>query len=158
MTDEQREFLEVMHTFKRLNFMALMPNINSSDAHLISAIGRHNQMHPDKKMKVSHLVKHLPAPAPAISRGLKVLEKRGLIVRTIDPEDHRNTLVELTDDGKKMCDAINNSMREYFDVVFSKMDKVDLVRLTELMRKMYDIAKEELDLRLEEMKKTGVDK
>ncbi|NLD11135.1 MAG: MarR family transcriptional regulator [Clostridiales bacterium] len=148
MNDEQKDFLETMHAFGKLNFGLLMPKMNPGDARLLSIIGRYYDRHPEGTMKVSDLVRRMPAPPPAISRGLKCLEGKGYIQRVTDPKDRRNTLVYMTDEGRKCSDEINHTMMEYFDAIFARMDKLDLASMTVLMRKMLNIAEEELDARL----------
>lgn len=57
--------------------------------------------------------------APSVTRILKELEARGLIVRELDANDRRRTLVDLSPDGRDMVKVISRHvlrvMREYSD-------------------------------------------
>ena len=148
MNDEQKDFLEIMHAFGKLNYGALMPKMNPGDTKLLSIIGRYYDKNPEGSMRVSDLVRHMPAPPSAISRGLKCLEGKGYVQRVTDPKDRRNTLVYMTEEGRKISEEINRTMKDYFDAVFARMDKLDLASMTVLMQKMLNIAEEELDVRV----------
>jgi DNA-binding MarR family transcriptional regulator len=152
LTEEQRKLIEVMHKFKKLNFNALLTDVNSSDWHLLTTIGHYYARHPGETLKVSTLVKKVPMPAPAVSRCLRGLEMEGYVVRTADARDRRNTLVTLTETGEKTYKAADSIMRDYFDAVFERMEPKELDEMTMLMEKMYGIAREELDMRLDKTK------
>jgi len=152
LTDEQRYFIEVMHKFKKLNFSTLLPDVNSSDWHLLTTIGHYYDRHPGEKLKVSALVRRLPMPAPAVSRCLRGLELEGYVIRSVDASDRRNTLVTLTGTGEEMYRMADDIMKDYFDAVFARMDPEDIAQMTAFMEKMYGIAREELDCRLARMK------
>ena len=57
--------------------------------------------------------------APSVTRILKELEERGLIVREIDPRDRRRTLVALSAEGSEIVTATSQIMmrimRDYSD-------------------------------------------
>jgi DNA-binding MarR family transcriptional regulator len=54
----------------------------------------------------SELVKQLGSTKSNISQRLHSLEKRGLIHRTIDPNDHRSTRLELSPSGQQLLSGI----------------------------------------------------
>ena len=48
--------------------------------------------------------------APSVTRILKELERRGLIVRTADVNDRRRTLVDLSPEGREMVKVISRDV------------------------------------------------
>jgi DNA-binding MarR family transcriptional regulator len=55
------------------------------------------------------------------SRQVKTLETKGMIVRTVSPEDRRVTLLGLTAAGKDVLERIDRYMAEKIEQIFSSM-------------------------------------
>lgn len=55
----------------------------------------------DGSIYVSELARAMRQPMPAVSRGLRLLEQDGHILRETDPNDRRKTLVRITRKGSK---------------------------------------------------------
>lgn len=53
---------------------------------------------------VTELAEILASDAPYISLNVRELEKRGLVVRTEDPEDRRRRNIALTDAGRRLAE------------------------------------------------------
>jgi DNA-binding MarR family transcriptional regulator len=56
-------------------------------------------------LRIGGLAEILGTSAPTTSRLVEGLHERGLVARTPDPDDHRATLVELTEDGATLLHA-----------------------------------------------------
>lgn len=57
---------------------------------------------PEKPVSISYLAKQLNVTLGAASQMASRLEKKGYITRFTDPENRRRTLVELTEDGRRL--------------------------------------------------------
>jgi homoprotocatechuate degradation regulator HpaR len=68
--------------------------------------------------------------APSVTRILKELEERKLIVRTPDPDDRRRTLVELTPEGREIVKQI---ARQVMRVIRQYAERFGAQRLDKLM-------------------------
>ena len=67
------------------------------EAHFLTAVG------PGGEPTVSELAARLGVTHGAVSQLAGRLEKKGLVQRTANPKDRRQSIVRLTDAGKELC-------------------------------------------------------
>ena len=162
MDNDSRELIRVMNEFGRMKFACPVEGINRGDWHLVAVIARLTKepvagdeaLEPqDLKMeiavkgravRVSELVRSIPVPPPAISRGLRSLEQKGLIVRSLDPDDRRNILVQLTEQGDELAEVASKKMDAFLDAVMSQMEPDEVRQMTKSLQKLIDISKNEM--------------
>ena len=84
-------------------------------------------------MRLSELSDRLRIAPRSATEVVDALEKRGLVERRPDPGDRRATLVEVTDDGGSVLDAIRGSEAER---VFSRLTAADRSQLARILRKL----------------------
>ncbi|WP_427813337.1 MarR family winged helix-turn-helix transcriptional regulator [Enterococcus sp. 22-H-5-01] len=70
-----------------------------------------------------------------IAAVLNNLEKRGLVIRTMDPDDRRRINVSLTEAGKKVAKSEKQEMRAKIIQVFELMGEEDTKKYLELTAK-----------------------
>ena len=66
------------------------------------------------------------------------LEKLGMVQRSKDPEDHRRSLVMLTEEGRELIEQVNPENEKMFTDRFSvwtKKEKEELIRLVSMYYK-----------------------
>ena len=66
---------------------------------------------------------------------VKNLEKRGLITRTISPEDRRQVILSLTDEGRSPIEKVFPENKEMVLEYFSVLSKEDQEHLFKLLQK-----------------------
>ncbi|AHJ73641.1 MarR family transcriptional regulator [Kosakonia sacchari] len=81
--------------------------------------------------------KNLLMDAGAMSRMLERMAKRDLIVRTTNPEDKRQVILELTDKGRVICDRFQNeALASILSTLTSRLTADESRLLVELLIKM----------------------
>lgn len=92
---------------------------------LMHCIREHGQ---DGAVYVSDLARDTRQPLPAISRGLRILEQDGTVVREPDPADRRKTLVRITPAGERARKANEQAMNDYFARIMARLTPEQLAQ------------------------------
>ena len=72
------------------------------------------------------------------TRGLRRMEKAGLIERRPDPTDHRVSRVYITGAGRALRGALEGKWREFDQLTFAGFEEEDLSRMREYLQRMVD--------------------
>ena len=147
MTNEEREFQEIVNKFKALHMSAILPGINQGDFAVMRAIWQCMQKNHSSKVRVAEIVKSMHIPAPAVSRCFRMLEGKGYIARSVDTKDRRNVCVEMTEEGKRIFLAAEESMSSFAEAVFGKMGREDMQKLNAYLRKFLHVFQLEIEKR-----------
>ncbi len=118
------------------------------------------QMDPDKVSNVPHqqlrvLVRLYGMPArlkdiarrehmstPNLCAIFRKLERDGLVARTIDESDRRNTWYRCTPDGDKIAVAALNNFRSAIEKLFSGISPADEQKLTGALKALQEVLKD----------------
>ncbi|MGB6083779.1 MarR family winged helix-turn-helix transcriptional regulator [Moheibacter sp.] len=79
----------------------------------------------------------------SLSRTLKNLEERGLIIRKPNPEDGRSVLIILTEDGLKMRDVSKEVVLSFYEALNEKISQEELDVFYGVLQKINSIATDE---------------
>lgn len=145
MTNEAREFQEIMNKFRALHMSAILPGINQGDFAVMKAIWQCMQENHSLRVRVAEIVKAMHIPAPAVSRCFRILEGKGYIVRSIDTKDRRNVCVEMTEEGKRIFLEAEERMSSFAESVFGKMGQEDMKKLNAYLRKFLHVFQLEIE-------------
>ena len=85
---------------------------------LLHAINCHGK---DGAIYVSDLAREIRQPLPAVSRGLRLMEQDGTVVREPDPADRRKTLVHPTEKGLDASRQVEAAISRYFERVICRI-------------------------------------
>jgi DNA-binding MarR family transcriptional regulator len=66
------------------------------------------------------------------------LSERGLVERTGDPKDRRRTLVQLTEEGKRLQNSIREPGQQLYDEIFEVLTDEQRQVLKAILRKFRD--------------------
>ncbi len=77
--------------------------------------------------------------ATSLSRTLKLMEEKDLIVRKPNPEDGRSVLICLTEFGKEMRDYSKSVVLTFDQKVREKIDEDDLKTFTHVVKSITDL-------------------
>jgi DNA-binding MarR family transcriptional regulator len=92
----------------------------------------------DGVMRLSELSEHLHIAPRSTTEVVDALESRGLVKRHPDPGDRRATLVEVTEPGASVLDAIQAARGTEAERVFGRLSQADRAHLARILRKLRD--------------------
>lgn len=81
---------------------------------------------------------YLSVSKAAVSQMLNSLEKRGYILREIDPNNRRNIIVILTEEGKNAYGKKNQEFYNRFEMVIQGIGEKDVSQFIAMISKMSD--------------------
>ncbi len=76
----------------------------------------------------------------SLSRTLKNLEERGLIIRKPNPEDGRSVLIILTDEGLQMRNVSKEVVLKFYEVIQQKISQEEMNVFFNVLQKINAIA------------------
>jgi len=152
MNKYQREFMNNMHGFKRMRLASVVPGFNSGELMMMRVIHDCIEESGKDSIRVSDIACHACFPMPAVSRSLGDLEKRGLIMRSMDPGDRRNTLVSMTPEGEKAEEDTFNTITEFMDEVFSVFSDDEMERFIDMQERLMKSFEDEIRKRKDEIR------
>jgi DNA-binding MarR family transcriptional regulator len=126
-------FRSVARQLRDTSQEALAPwDITPSQWRALRVLARHGVM------RLSELSDHLRIAARSATEVVDALEARGLAGRRPDPDDRRATLVELTEHGAGVLDAIRAVRGTEAERAFDRLSQADRVHLARILRKLRD--------------------
>lgn len=141
------EFFDAMNQIRKIRIGDLFPEMTKADGVALMAINYFNKERQDRVLTVSELAEKIHTKPSAVSRTLKNLEEQGMIVRTVNKADRRNTYVTLSEYGRETCEKIEHRMSDFAEAVLKRMDEGDLRRLIAYLNQLYQVAVEEIEYR-----------
>ncbi len=93
---------------------------------------------------VTELASSVCSSAQSVSRLVKTMEAKGLVVKQPHPSDRRNTLVRITQKGREFHGDATRRAAEYFDRVAEKMTLDEMKLFLELSVKWHNACAEVL--------------
>ena len=84
------------------------------------------------------LAREIRQPLPAVSRGLRLMEQDGTVVREPDPADRRKTLVRITPEGYAACARCEDALSDYFACVMARLTPEQVQQMNTLRGALMD--------------------
>ncbi len=148
MTHSSPQAEQLVHAVLRMrkaNFSAFFCSMTRAEFFTAEYIHAYAARHPDEPgVSVSELAALLRIRPPAVSRTIRPLELRGLLKRSEDPQDRRNTRLSLTPEGEAVRAEICARMQRFSAVFAERMSAQELETLVRLLNKTMDIWDEQL--------------
>lgn len=107
-------------------------DITPSQLRALRVLRRHG------KLRLSELSDHLHIAPRSTTEVVDGLQARDLLWRQPDPGDRRATLVELTEHGSSVLDAIRASRETEADQAFGRLSPDDRKHLARILRQLRD--------------------
>jgi len=89
-------------------------------------------------MRLSDLSEHLHIAPRSGTEVVDGLQSRGPVQRRSDPGDRRATLVQVTEHGASVLDAIRAARGTEAERTFGRLSPTDRARLARILRKLRD--------------------
>lgn len=142
----KERFLSAVHRFGKLKMHLVFHSSDLSKGEffclgMIEAQRKHSPESPC--FGVSELAERMHVHSSALSRMLRGMEERGLIQRSICPEDRRNTQVQITEEGDRVWQQAAERMDVFADRIVQRMGASDMMQLVELLDRVSSIIEEE---------------
>ncbi len=99
------------------------------------------RLHNGGRAKLKDIARREHVSAPNLCAAFRKLEHDGLVVRTIDEQDRRNTWYCVSEAGAELAGRAMNLFRVSIEKVFADISKEDERRLTDALRTVRDVLK-----------------
>jgi DNA-binding MarR family transcriptional regulator len=124
-------FWSVARQLRETSREALAPwDITPAHLRALRVLSRHGTM------RLSELSERLAIAPRSATEVVDALESRGLAWRRPDPGDRRATLVELTEHGASVLDAIRAARGTEAERLFGRLSPADRAHLARILRKL----------------------
>jgi DNA-binding MarR family transcriptional regulator len=87
-------------------------------------------------MSHSEIVRRRRVSSPNVTRWMNGLEREGLVSRSIDPKDRRNTLIQLTAEGERLCEWLVPEIAHFIHDIASCLSDDELTQLAGLLERV----------------------
>jgi len=87
---------------------------------------------------IGDLARLLMLESPSVTTMIDRLSEHGLVERTGDPKDRRRTLVQLTEEGKRLQNSIREPGQQLYDEIFDVVTDEERQVLRAILRKFRD--------------------
>jgi DNA-binding MarR family transcriptional regulator len=121
-------FWDVARQLRERSHETLAPwDITPAHLRALRTLKRHGTM------RLSELSDHLHIAPRSTTEVVDALESRGLVRRQADPGDRRATLVEMTEQGASILDAIRAARGTEAERLFSRLSPADRAHLARIL-------------------------
>ena len=143
MSDILRKRLtDSMNRFKRAGFI-FPPDIDIAWGELVvlNKVSGYDECEP-KCRSASDIQTDMHFSKPAVSQILNQLEKKGYIVRSIDPDDRRKINVTITESGSEITQKTNGYFESVMNEIVERFGENNCEKLCELLDELSVITDE----------------
>lgn len=136
--------------FKMVNASMNFGGITHREFFMLETLARFEQENPDKKgVYVSELSASLHIAMPQVSRMLKSMEEKNLILRVVNQDNRRNTYVSITDMGRLKRKCVKDELDYYTNTIINRMGEDKIDQMVGLVNEAIEIMKDEQSKRKE---------
>lgn len=142
MTNENNTSHELMRAFRQFrNVQWISPNsapgCTKGETVSLLIIHRFQEQHDPNGVKVSELSNLMRVSMPTVTQMINVLEARGLVVRSQDPQDKRVVRIQLSEAGRKATQLAHHVMLDNMEGLISHVGEERIVQLIGLLDEVY---------------------
>ena len=140
----QEELIRTLHRFGRLNTGQVMEleGLTQGEFFSLGMLRKHMEDHPEG-VYVWELARYMRVSPPGASRMLGGMERKGLIERSVDRSDRRNTYILVTPAGHAAWERTAKRVELFMNRVVGRMGAEDLRTLVGLWNRLSDVIEDE---------------
>lgn len=90
-----------------------------------------------EKLRQTEIAERLFKDNPTLTRIIDLLVEKGLVVRTMDPDDRRSFFVQLTKDGKKKVEQLKPKVRDIRLQAWQGLSEKDFTQFKRVLNTIY---------------------
>lgn len=139
------DLFKLLQKFHRIHWGSNLKEMTQPEYMALSAIVTAHAAQPDSPgVYVSALAENLAVSVSMVSKMLKVLEEKGWILRTIDPDSRRNTYVSLTPQGRRSFAEESERAADANRRITARMGEETMARFLQDATKLAECCAQEL--------------
>ncbi len=135
-SSQAEQIMELTQRMKKLRVYQVITEVNHSEAmflhQLVQCSGK------KEPVPLQTITAHMHMQPAAVSRLMKQMESEGLIQRSTDPDNRRNTLVQATDLGLEKAELCHRQVTDFWNKIFGNISKEDWKQLIRILTEMTD--------------------
>lgn len=140
----EEQMIIAQHRFMKAHKRLAFSYLGKSEFMMLTLILEETENSGDKGgVYVSNIAKKLKITTPAVSKMLKGLEERHYIERKTDTKDRRNTIVSLTEEGKRARKTVFEEMNVFTKRSIERLGENEAKELIRLLELYTEIVREE---------------
>lgn len=139
------DFLHSLFLLRSLLSSEFGKKNNPNDLNMQEYSLMHKLASNDNNTDLTVIREYLAVTKASVSQMLSSLEKRGMLIRQIDPANRRNLIVILTPEGKKQLQLKQIQVENRFDQLLEKLGEPDAKQFIHLINKMNNILSMEME-------------
>lgn len=141
-----KEFLKAGDRFRRMDLGVLHPGISHGEFVVLDRIYANSRQYGDLYgAHVSDIVRDMETSPPALSRTLRFLEAKRLVMRESDRRDRRNTCVCLTAYGEQVRNEGHERLMKFAQDSVEQMGQEEVKELILLWNRLADVVQAQLE-------------
>ncbi len=145
--EAQEELIHALRRFGRLPMgrFAEREGLTQGEFFGLDMLRRYGRSHPEARgAYVWEMAQNMRLSPPGASRMLRGMENKGLIERSVDREDRRNTCITVTAAGDEAWERTMRRMADFMTRVIARMGPEDMGALIALWNRFFDALEDEL--------------
>ena len=141
-----RELIRLDHRRMHLVGALFERTMSRMDFSIMDSVYRYRAEHPETPgIYSSEIAQRCCVTRPAISRQLQLLEKRGWVQRTVDPNSKRSAFIDLTNEGREALLRHYEMSKTFHNNVYYRMGEQQMETLLKNLRILTDAMEQEVE-------------
>ena len=99
------------------------------------------RLHNGGRARLKDIARREHVSAPNLCAAFRKLESDGVVIRTIDEDERRNTWYCVSESGAELARVAMDLFRGGIERIFANVSREDEVRLTQALRTMHEVLK-----------------